>query len=448
MGRSGGLDNPQGRRSAQVGGAASTPNNPYGANFPLQATNGAPTAMGQQVVSGGGYTGQAPVAQQAPQGQPGQQAQQGTAPVPAADGGGSVSAEELLPLLERVDDAPNMSPQERDQLMSDLTAFLPPQRQYNDASIPKALQYIVRAIPYTLREDQRTKDPQTGKRDKSAQEMKAELVEQIKNTVGEKRREQQMSQQQQNKSATFNWRVWREAQRVQQAERERVSDARCREVLLSSAPSYSPKELELLGEILRVACVRDADEGLVRLAAANGKKKKKTRGNPFRVLMGKVGKLLDHGVQKPDVVRYLRKQKIWNDETIEKAVKIVKDYNRKKRRESGDADETTDENITETTESTPIALARYNHREWRTAEKRSGDESREPFSQEPDYDKRSPIELFASLRWLQSLQKYGKNTPQGDGRKADDREGVASKVRAIKAALKRQGFHDDEMGDE
>jgi hypothetical protein len=36
---------------------------------------------------------------------------------------------------------------------------------------------------------------------------------------------------------------------------------------------------------------------------AQVKKKKKTRGNPFRVLMGKVGKLLDHGVEKNDIVR-------------------------------------------------------------------------------------------------------------------------------------------------
>ena len=53
---------------------------------------------------------------------------------------------------------------------------------------------------------------------------------------------------------------------------------------------------------------------------AQVKKKKKTRGNPFRVLMGKVGKLLDHGIEKKDIVRYLAKQKFWGNETIERAV--------------------------------------------------------------------------------------------------------------------------------
>ena len=62
---------------------------------------------------------------------------------------------------------------------------------------------------------------------------------------------------------------------------------------------------------------------------AQVKKKKKTRGNPFRVLMGKVGKLLDHGIEKKDIVRYLAKQKFWGNETIERAVDIVRDYNKK-----------------------------------------------------------------------------------------------------------------------
>lgn len=64
------------------------------------------------------------------------------------------------------------------------------------------------------------------------------------------------------------------------------------------------------------------------------KKKKKTRGNPFKVLMGKVGKLLDHGLNKNQVVKHIARLKFWNKETVEKAVDIVKDYNRKKYRKS------------------------------------------------------------------------------------------------------------------
>jgi hypothetical protein len=62
--------------------------------------------------------------------------------------------------------------------------------------------------------------------------------------------------------------------------------------------------------------------------------KKKTRGNPFKVLMGKVGKLLDHGLTKNKIVKYMSKEKYWDKEIIEKAVDIVKDYNRKKHRKA------------------------------------------------------------------------------------------------------------------
>jgi len=64
------------------------------------------------------------------------------------------------------------------------------------------------------------------------------------------------------------------------------------------------------------------------------KKKKKTRGNPFRVLMGKVQKLLDHGLSKNQIKRYLRRQKYWSDSIIEKAVDVIKTYNRKNKKEA------------------------------------------------------------------------------------------------------------------
>ena len=32
--------------------------------------------------------------------------------------------------------------------------------------------------------------------------------------------------------------------------------------------------------------------------------------------MGKVGKLLDHGVEKSDIVRYIAKEDKWDNETI------------------------------------------------------------------------------------------------------------------------------------
>ena len=80
------------------------------------------------------------------------------------------------------------------------------------------------------------------------------------------------------------------------------------------------------------------------------KKKKDSRGNPFRVLMGKVGKLLDHGLERRDIARYLAKEHIWNEQTIEKAIKIVKQYNRKKKQKPKTSEAQTLPNINEKTE--------------------------------------------------------------------------------------------------
>ena len=76
-----------------------------------------------------------------------------------------------------------------------------------------------------------------------------------------------------------------------------------------------------------------AQAGAYNYYRSAAKKKKKTRGNPFRVLMGQVGKLLDHGMEKRDIVRYLDNKGMFNKETIEKAVDIVRDYNKKIRRD-------------------------------------------------------------------------------------------------------------------
>ena len=94
---------------------------------------------------------------------------------------------------------------------------------------------------------------------------------------------------------------------------------------------------DLIEELVNLKSMKDATQpsqpnnnNSVK-TSQNINKKKKTRGNPFRVLMGKVGKLLDHGLNKRQIVRFLRRQKYWNDSIIEKAVDVVKNYNRKKK---------------------------------------------------------------------------------------------------------------------
>lgn len=158
-----------------------------------------------------------------------------------------------------------------------------------------------------------------------------------------------------------------------------------------------------------------------RLAAETvQKKKKKTRGNPFRVLMGKVGKLLDHGVEKNDIVRYIAKLKYWNKETIERAVDIVKDYNRKLKKDDDKDDDKDDKK-----EAVKTASLNY-------------DES-------PKFHKRSTGELIARACFLLDLLDYNKSTPQGDFKDPADKKGAKEELAQIKKALTDRGFDKDEL---
>ena len=151
--------------------------------------------------------------------------------------------------------------------------------------------------------------------------------------------------------------------------------------------------------------------------------KKKTRGNPFRVLMGKVGKLLDHGLARRDITRYLLKEKIWNEDTIEKAVKIVKDYNKKKRLKGHDKSEKDSKKVEAQT------LPNGPDREWpRLA---------------VDYAKRSSGELIASICWLNSLMKV---TPErADIKEVADRSGVKTMMKDIKSELIKRGMSEKDL---
>jgi len=142
------------------------------------------------------------------------------------------------------------------------------------------------------------------------------------------------------------------------------------------------------------------------------KKKKKTRGNPFRVLMGKVGKLLDHGVEKKDITRYLAKSNYWTNETIEKAVDLVKDYNKKKKRKEASVDSNT-----------------------RTA-------SLELYETTPDFTKMSTAELITRVLFLDSVLNTSKSHNSG---KEPIKDGAKAQLKAIKAAIIARGFDDEEL---
>jgi hypothetical protein len=167
------------------------------------------------------------------------------------------------------------------------------------------------------------------------------------------------------------------------------------------------------------------------------KPNKKTRGNPFRVLMGKVGKLLDHGVEKNDIVRFLAKLKYWNKETVERAVDIVRDYNKKKNRDTKKENSIKEQkNIKEKIEN-----ELEKHADTENIIRTAGLD----YDAEPDYSKSSTAELIMRTMYLSDLLVVDKNTKQGDFKDPVSKKGVAQKLSAIKKALTDRGFDKEEL---
>lgn len=167
--------------------------------------------------------------------------------------------------------------------------------------------------------------------------------------------------------------------------------------------------------------------------------KKKTRGNPFRVLMGKVGKLLDHGIEKNDIVRFLGKLKYWNNETIERAVDIVRDYNKKKKRdtekfkpksEKMDAKEEVKEELKDHKSASSNAFIKVADFD---------------YDREPDYHKMSTADLILRVSYLSDLLIVDKNTKQGDFKDPASKKGVSQKLSDIKKALVDRGFDKEDL---
>lgn len=192
---------------------------------------------------------------------------------------------------------------------------------------------------------------------------------------------------------------------------------------------------------------------------AQVKKKKKTRGNPFRVLMGKVGKLLDHGVEKNDIVRYISKLKYWNKETIERAVDIVRDYNKKLEKDKDSpskSEKTADtvdldrlvkekEEVERKTQDIKETVEEINDTEEKAKKTASVKLAAFDYDTKPNFLKRSTPELIMRACFLMDLQDYSKTTKQGDFKDAADKKGVSEELKQIKSALQDRGFDNEEL---
>lgn len=181
----------------------------------------------------------------------------------------------------------------------------------------------------------------------------------------------------------------------------------------------------------------------LRTSASKKKKKRDSRGNPFKVLMGKVGKLLDHGISKKDIVRFLIKEGHWNEETVEKAVNLVRDYNKKKHRGDKKLKDIEEKQEKEATTQKENIVSNQNFNLKRYAQ--TSLELDGIYGVQPEWSKRSTAELIMRASWLITLQNYDENTRQGDGKKAASKKGVTAQLKDIKKALTDRGFDGDEL---
>jgi pullulanase/glycogen debranching enzyme len=132
-------------------------------------------------------------------------------------------------------------------------------------------------------------------------------------------------------------------------------------------------------------------------------------------LMGKIGKLLDHGVLKKDIVRFVLKDKVWDKETIEKAVGVVMEYNKNKERKKADS------------QNSKIVTSAFD------------------YDTKPNYETRSTPELLNRLVYLLDLKDFTKTSPQSNGKEAPSKAGVSEEINKIKKALEDRDFDKEDM---
>lgn len=212
---------------------------------------------------------------------------------------------------------------------------------------------------------------------------------------------------------------------------------------------YDPNHVEYADKIEREFLAEVKAVYNFRQSQKVQQKKKKTRGNPFRVLMGKVGKLLDHGVEKNDIVRTIAKLKYWEKPMIEKAVEIVQDYNRKQRTKKEDNEKTAlneeTVNLEELREKNEQVKKTVDELKDLTSEGKNTKTAAIDYDRKPDFMKRSTGELIARACYLLDLQDYSKNTKQGDFKDPESKKGVTEELKQIKSALVDRGFDKEDL---
>lgn len=157
--------------------------------------------------------------------------------------------------------------------------------------------------------------------------------------------------------------------------------------------------------------------------------KKRKKGNPFKVLMGLVGKMLDHGMERREIVRKVLKQEKnkWKPETIEKCIKVVMDARKKEKREK----------------ESSLSFNLYKYASSKKEDNFKGRKS--IYDIKRDINLMSSMELISRLAYLAGASNfsaglYNENNPMGNNL---DSRTVNGDLKTIKSELKRRNYSDD-----
>lgn len=176
---------------------------------------------------------------------------------------------------------------------------------------------------------------------------------------------------------------------------------------------------------------------------------KRKKSNPFRVLMGYVGKLRDHGMSKREIVQKILHMKgnRWDSDTIRKCVDIVTERNRRKKKQ-----ETTDMSMG-TLENKMFAPA-FNLSKWeRTAKAPKGmdgdfEDRKSVYDQERDPRLMSVTELLIEFIYMVSAKEFIPGAAENNGMGANpDKKGIKRRLGMLRQELKRRGYESNEIID-
>lgn len=171
---------------------------------------------------------------------------------------------------------------------------------------------------------------------------------------------------------------------------------------------------------------------------------KRKKGNPFKVLMGLVGKMLDHGMERREIVKKVTRQEgnKWKPETIEKCIKVVRNSRKKEHKQKDEE---------KTAMSNKFNLYKYSQK--KNVSKENNEKIKDFEGRKSIYDiprnikLMSTMELISRLAYLNGAVGFefsgcNENNPGGKELKTSQ---FTKDLKAVKSELSRRNYNDEQI---